>query len=479
MKRTMVEETSKSVGQQVLLKGWVHARRDHGKIIFIDIRDRSGLAQVVFVPGNPAYETAKGLKPEYVISLTGKVNERPANMVNPKIKTGKVEIEAQELEILNTSKPLPFPIDSDTSNINEEARLKYRYLDLRSERMHNHLILRHQVVHFIRNWMTKQGFVEVETPDLTKGTPEGAREYAVPSRLHPGKFYVLPQSPQQFKQLLMVAGVEKYFQIARCFRDEDQRGDRQSEFTQLDLEMSFVKQEEIWELIEKLIIELVKEIMPEKHFTQTPFPRIPYNEAISKYGNDRPDLRQEKNDPNELAAAWIVDFPMFVKDTSGHLTTSHHPFTMPNEADVHLLEKEPLKVRAYSYDLVINGYEISSGSIRIHKRELQDKIFKILGLSDREINERFGQILEAFEYGAPPHGGFAPGIDRLVMILANEPNIREVIPFPKTGDARDLMMGAPSPLPKNRLKELHIDVVGKEAQETEAQALEEQTEIVS
>lgn len=475
----MIGETPKLSGQKILLQGWVHSRRDHGKIIFIDLRDRSGIIQIVFVPGNPAYDIAKDFKPEYVVSVSGKINDRPQNMINDKIPTGKIELAAETADILNTAKPMPFPIDADTSQVNEEVRLKYRYLDLRSERMKNNLILRHKVVQFMRQWMTAHDFIEIETPDLTKGTPEGAREFAIPSRLHPGKFYVLPQSPQQFKQLLMVAGLERYFQIARCFRDEDQRGDRQPEFTQLDFEMSFVTQQDVWELTESLMIDLVKQVTPEKHFTKIPFPRLTWQEAMDKYHSDKPDLRADKNDPDEIAFAWITDFPLFVKDANGHLTTAHHPFTMPNEQDMDLLDKDPLKVRSYAYDLVLNGYEISSGSIRIHKRDVQNKIFKILGLSDREIEERFGQILQAFEFGAPPHGGFAPGIDRLVMILANEPNIREVIPFPKTGDAQDLMMGAPSPLAQSRLKDVHINVIGKEAEAVESLALKDQTDIVS
>jgi aspartyl-tRNA synthetase len=293
---------------------------------------------------------------------------------------------------------------------------------------------------------------------LTKGTPEGAREFLVPSRLHAGEFYVLPQSPQQFKQLLMVAGVEKYFQVARCFRDEDQRGDRQPEFTQLDMEMSFVTQEDVLELAERMMIGMAKAVVPQKKIAKKPFPRIPYRECMTKYGTDKPDLRKDPSDPDELAFAWVVDFPLFEDDGHGGITTAHHPFCMPHPDDIGLLENEPLKVRAWSYDLVLNGYELSSGSIRIHQRDLQDRIFRILGLSGKEISARFGHMLEAFEYGAPPHGGLAPGIDRLVMLLANEPNIREAIPFPKTGDARDLMMGAPSDIEPVRLEEAHIAI---------------------
>jgi aspartyl-tRNA synthetase len=336
--------------------------------------------------------------------------------------------------------------------------LKYRYLDLRTRRLLRNLELRDKVITFFREFLHREGFLEVETPCLTKGTPEGSREYLVPSRLHAGQFYVLPQSPQQFKQLLMVGGVERYFQIARCFRDEDQRGDRQPEFTQLDLEMSFVEQEDVLALNERMMIEMVKAVAPEKHITQVPFPRISYRESMEKYGNDKPDLRKDKQDPNELAFAWVVDFPMFEKDADGSIQAAHHPFCMPNPEDMSLLDSDPLKVRAWSYDLVMNGYELSSGSIRIHNRDLQNKIFQMLGLDPELIQARFGHMLEAFEFGAPPHGGMAPGIDRIVMLLANEPTIREVIAFPKTGDARDPLMNAPSPIEDKRLNEAHIQI---------------------
>lgn len=460
MQRTMIRETTGMVGQEVLLKGWVHVRRDMSKLAFIDMRDGSGIAQVVFVPAeldDASKERMKELRPEFCISVRGIVNKRGEKQVNPDMETGTIEILAKELVVLNPSKTPPFELE-DTSKINEELRLKYRYLDLRSKRMRNNLILRDKVTTFFREFLHKEGFHEIETPILTKGTPEGSREYLVPSRLHSGMFYVLPQSPQQFKQLSMVGGMERYFQIARCFRDEDQRGDRQPEFTQLDLEMSFVTQEDVLELNERMFIEMVKAVAPEKRITQMPFPRISYADAMAKYGNDKPDLRKDKNDPNELAFCWIVDFPMFEDDGEGGVQAAHHPFCMPNPDDIGLLDSEPMKVRASSYDLVLNGYELSSGSIRIHQRELQNKIFQLLGLPDDLIQARFGHMLEAFEYGAPPHGGMAPGIDRVVMILANEPNIREVIPFPKTGDARDLLMGAPSEIEQKRLDEAHIKI---------------------
>lgn len=472
MERKLSSEMAKLVGKKVVMAGWVHSRRDHGKIIFIDLRDRSGLTQIVFIPNKPestvgglasesknVYKLADSLRPEFVVKIEGLVQKRPKGMENSKLASGKVEVAAESLEILNKAKTLPFEIDKNTSTVSEEDRMKYRYLDIRSERVKNNLIMRDKVIRVIRDFYYSQGFVEVETPYITKGTPEGAREYIVPARLHPGKFYVLPQSPQQFKQLLMVAGLERYFQIARCFRDEDPRGDRQPEFTQLDIEMSFVDQKEIFDLYEKCLIEIVKKLYPQKKIQKFPFPKISYDEARKKYKTDKPDLRRDKKNPNELAFCWIIDMPLFeYSKTEKKLVSGHHPFTRPKDEDLKLLDKDPLKVHAYAYDIVLNGVEIGGGSLRIHERDLQNKIFKILGLSKEKIEDRFGHILEAFSYGAPPHGGIAPGIDRLVMVLQNEPSIREVIAFPKTGDGRDLMMGAPSELPVYQLREAHIEV---------------------
>jgi aspartyl-tRNA synthetase len=457
--RILLTETVNKVGEEVLLKGWVNARRDMGKIMFLDLRDRSGIIQVVGVPSEmseASVEEFKRARLEYCIEVKGMVQVRGAKQINPDMPTGTVELLAKEMKIINESEAMPFDVSTDTKIINEDLRLKYRYLDLRSERMQKNIRLRDRVISFFRKYMHDNDFVEVETPILMKGTPEGSREYIVPSRLHAGKFYVLPQSPQQFKQLLMVGGMERYFQIARCFRDEDQRGDRQPEFTQLDFEMSFVAQEDILQYTEEMFIKMVQEIAPEKHMSTTPFPRLTYKESMDKYGNDKPDLRKDKNDPNELAFCWILDFPMFEKDEEGNIQAMHHPFCAVKEEDKELLDSDPMKVRADSYDLVLNGYELSSGSIRIHRKELQKKIFDILKIGEEEQNKRFGHMLEAFAFGAPPHGGFAPGIDRIIMLLAGEPNIREVIAFPKTGDARDLMMDAPSELPEKSLKEAHI-----------------------
>ena len=442
MKRIAIEETSKYVGKKVKVAGWVHSRRDHGKLIFIDLRDRSGLLQVVFTG-----KEANALRPEWVISVEGSINKRPKGMINKELPTGKVELRAEKLEILSKAKTPPFEITGD-KKVNEEMRLKYRYLDLRRERMKQNIIFRHKVVKLIRDNLDKKGFLEIETPILTKSTPEGARDFLVPSRLHPGEFYALPQAPQQLKQLLMVAGLEKYFQIARCFRDEDLRGDRQPEFTQLDLEMSFPEQKDILAITEALMIEIAK--LAGKKLTHKPFKVLTYDEAMKKYKTDKPDLRKN---PNELAFVWIVDWPLFGwnKDEK-RWDPMHHIFTSPKDLNF----KDPKTAKSWQHDLVLNGHEIAGGSIRIHKPVIQKKVFKLVGLKEKEIEEKFGHMLKAFQYGTPPHGGIALGIDRLIAILRNEPSIREVIAFPKTGDARDLMMNAPSKVDKKQLKELNI-----------------------
>ncbi len=474
MERTSILNVKDLVGQSVNLFGWVATRRDHGKIIFIDLRDRSGIVQVVFTPSSKDYATASELRSEWVLRIKGQVKARPDKMVNAEIETGKVEIEPEEMEVLNKSETPPFPLDTDGYEIGEELRMTYRYLDLRRQRMTKNLMIRHQMTAFIRNWLSEKGFIEVETPILTKSTPEGARDYVVPSRLYAGKFYALPQSPQQYKQLLMVAGLEKYFQIARCFRDEDTRGDRQPEFTQLDLEMSFVKREDVMELNEKLLIDLIRKIYPKKEIQEIPFPKITYKEAMEKYNTDRPDLRKDKDNKNLLAFCWVVDFPFFEKTEPGEgssiagiasegWTFTHNPFSAPKPEHMNaLLQKQGLgEILTTQYDVVLNGWEIGGGSIRNHQPDALEAVFEIMGFKKERIKENFGHMLEALGFGAPPHGGIAWGFDRLVALLNNEPNIREVISFPKTGDARDLMMGSPSELEKNQLKELHLKVEEK------------------
>ena len=573
---------AKDAGQKVTLAGWLHKRRDHGGLIFIDLRDRSGLAQVVVSPeAAEAYQMADTARSEYVLAVRGVVRLRPEGLANPNLPSGEIEVVAESVELLNAAKPPAIPVDGDGRNVSEDMRLKYRYLDLRRERMQRNLVLRHNVVKFIRDYMSARGFIEIETPVLIKSTPEGARDYVVPSRVHPGKFYALPQSPQQLKQLLMVSGLERYFQIARCFRDEDMRGDRQPEFTQLDLEMSFVERDDVLAVVEGLFSEMMPVVAPHKHIL-SPFPRMSYAEAMRRFGTDKPDLRfglelvdltdalgqsefqvfraaQEsggkikavrapgcagytRRELDELAAmakgqgakglatlafaadgvkgpaakflregelnevrrraeaqegdlvcivadqpgvvgkslsalrlilrdrlelapsdlmafGWVVDFPMFEWSAEQHRwDAAHHPFTMPKREHLDRLETDPASVLSDAYDLVCNGYELASGSIRVHDREIQQRIFRVLNYPDHEIKARFGHMLDAFEYGAPPHGGMAPGIDRLVMLLADETSIREVIAFPKTTSAADLMTDAPSAIDAQQLDELHLRI---------------------
>jgi aspartyl-tRNA synthetase len=570
-----------NVGERVRLAGWVHRRRDHGGLIFIDLRDRWGITQVTFHPEREeVFSRAERLRPEWSISVEGEVVHRPEGNENPDLPTGAIEVQAKELTILNPSETPPFEIERDRP-VDETLRLKYRYLDLRRERMKEKILLRHRVVKMMRDYLDARDFVEIETPLLTASTPEGARDYLVPARLYPGQFYALPQSPQQFKQLLMVAGFERYFQIARALRDEDQRGDRQPEHTQLDLEMSYTTQDEVLGLVEGLYAEIV-ETLTEKELLAKPFPRLTYAEAMDRFGTDKPDIRfgleirdvsgiaatsefkvfkgaidsggsvrgiavgglgdltrreiddltaiaasggarglahfrvqedglkspiakffseaqqeelgaalgteegdwmffvADKNpvvleslnrlrlhfrdrldlvDPDVLGMCWVTDFPLFEwNEEEGRIEPMHHMFTMPREEDLPLLDSEPLQVIGQLYDLVANGTELASGSIRIHRPDLQQKVFDVIGIGPEEANRRFGTILTAFRYGAPPHGGIAPGVDRLVMLLADEPNIREVMAFPKTQAARDEMMDAPGPVSEEQLKELNISL---------------------
>jgi len=585
--------------QTVTLSGWVDRRRDHGGLIFIDLRDREGMVQIVFNPENSkeCHDIANSLRNEYVIQITGQVSLRPEGTINPNLPTGEIEILADSVKILNPSKTPPFYINEDI-DIDENLRLKYRYLDIRRERMKNNIVLRHRVTKMMRDFMDNRGFLEIETPILIKRTPEGARDYLVPSRVYPGKFYALPQSPQQLKQLLMVAGVEKYFQIAKCFRDEDTRADRQPEFTQLDIEMSFVEEDDVMQLIEDLFIKIMEEIKPQKRFIK-PFPRIDYADAMERYGSDKPDIRfrmeikdisdivansefgvfssavatggkvkgisapgcagysrAQINELNELAQSFgakglatimldasapsideltsdsvksqiakfltleeiksiakrleavpgdmlmiaagdnatvsdvlgrmrsemgtrlkladpdlfafcfIVNFPLFTKDDkTNRWEAMHHPFTAPKDKDLPILESDPGNVFSQSYDIILNGYEIGGGSIRIHNPELQRKVFNIMGHSDESVNRLFGHLLEAFSYGAPPHGGIAIGVDRVLMLLSGENTIREVIPFPKNQNAYDLCFNAPDVVSREDIDILHIKLVDKKAEE--------------
>ena len=461
MKRTYISDLKNNIGKQVAICGWVDVRRDHGKLIFIDIRDRTGRVLSVALPMNKeAHEIASKVRSEWVIQAEGAVNKRPEKTITKGEENGDIELELKKITVLNEAQTPPFDVRSDGRDVSEDLRLKYRYLDLRRPRMQKNIRARDKIISFFRDYMHKNDFVEIETPILMKGTPEGSREYVVPSRLENGKFYVLPQSPQQFKQLSMVAGFEKYFQIARCFRDEDTRGDRQPEFTQLDFEISFITQEDVLEYTEKMFIELLTKLYPNKKITTTPFPRITYAESLAKYGSDKPDMRKDKNDKDELAFAWVVDFPMFEKDEEGNVQAAHHPFCSIKDEDIEkfMSGKDLMSVRANSYDLVLNGYELSSGSIRIHKSDMQQKVFEYLNISPEEQQKKFGHMLEAFRFGTPPHGGFAPGIDRIVMLLENEPNIREVIAFAKTGEGKDLMMGAPSEIGEKQYRELGIEL---------------------
>ncbi|WP_457567305.1 aspartate--tRNA ligase [Desulfurobacterium sp.] len=575
------ELTEKDAGREVYLAGWVDSTRDHGGVVFIDLRDRTGKVQIVFSPeiDDALTERAKKLKDEYVIAVKGKVKKRPEGTENPKIKTGQIEVYVEELKILNRSQPLPFPVE-DEIKVGEDTRLKYRFLDLRRKKMQENIIFRHKLYQTVRKIFDEEGFIEIETPFLTKSTPEGARDFLVPSRIYPGKFYALPQSPQLFKQILMISGFDRYFQIVKCFRDEDLRADRQPEFTQIDFEMSFVKERDVMNFAEKLIQNIYKELLGVE--IETPLPVMSYDEAMERFGTDRPDTRfgmELKNitdiaktcnfkvfrmvaenggtvkalnfkkgaslsrkeideltrfagiygakglawikvqpeglqspivkffsegemneilkrleaetgdilffvadspevtnhalanlrlklgkmagliDENKINLLWITDFPMFEWNEEEHRWEAlHHPFTSPKEEDLDKLETDPGSVKARAYDMVLNGVEIGGGSIRIHRPDIQEKIFKVIGLNEEEAKDRFGFLLEALNYGAPPHGGMAFGLDRLCSIMRNEESIREVIAFPKTQRGQCLLTGAPDRVRAEQLAELKISI---------------------
>ncbi len=451
---TCGELNEKDIDKEAVLCGWVHTRRDHGELIFIDLRDRYGLTQIVFnsKKNRDLHTEAHELKSEFVISVRGIVGLRPKGTENLKIPTGKIEVAVKSFETLSASKTPPFEIE-DNSKATEDTRLSYRYLDMRRPSVRKRMELRHKILKKMRDYLDKEGFLEIETPILTKSTPEGARDFLVPSRLTPGTFFALPQSPQLFKQILMVAGIDKYFQIARCFRDEDLRADRQPEFTQLDIEASFVEEEDIYSLCEGLMKRLYKEIS--NIDISTPFKRMTYKEAMEKFGTDKPDLKEGKS-PSLL---WVYDFPLFkYNEEEKRWEAEHHPFTAPKDSDLSRIDssKDMESVKARAYDLVIDGAEVASGSIRIHDGEIQQKLFDIIGIGKNEAQERFGFLLQAFQYGVPPHGGIAFGLDRLITLFTKDSSIREVMPFPKTQKGVCPLTGAPSSVSDKQLKELNL-----------------------
>lgn len=452
--------TESDIESEVVLCGWVDSRRDHGKLIFIDLRDRYGVTQVIFLPkpNTATYELAKKLRNEDVIKIKGIVNRRPKKTDNPKIVTGFIEVAPEELDILSAAEDLPFNIEDDIE-AGEEIRLKHRYLDLRRQSAHKKLVLRHKLNQGFRNFLNKNDFLEIETPYLNKSTPEGARDYLVPSRLQANKFYALPQSPQLFKQILMVSGMDKYYQIARCFRDEDLRRDRQPEFTQLDVELSFSEEEDIYSLTEKMMANVFSECLGVD--LKTPFLRLTHQQAMEKYGTDKPDLGE-----GDYRFLWIVDFPLFeYNQEEKSWQPCHHPFTAPQDEKALSEGKDLSKIKSRSYDLIFNGAEIASGSIRIHSFSLQEKIFNILGISKNEAESKFGFLLRSFKYGVPPHGGIAFGLDRLYAIISGSESIRDVIAFPKTQKGSCLLSDAPTEISEAQLKELHLEVIKKEEQE--------------
>jgi aspartyl-tRNA synthetase len=459
MERTLIGELGGKVGETALIKGWVSVRRDQGKMVFFDFRDMSGAVQGVVLPGSEAMDVAKEIRSEFVVAVEGKVNKRPEKNINAEVQNGDIELEILKIEVLNASETPPFPLDQDTSNVDEEVRLKYRYLDLRTERMQKNIRLRSEFIQRCREFLFKNKFTEIETPLLTESTPEGSRDFVVPSRLNPGKFYALPQSPQQYKQMLMVGGFERYFQIAKCVRDEDLRADRGFEFTQIDLEMSFVEREDVLTTMEAMITETVEAMG--FSIKQKPFPRISYAEAMEKYGADKFDLRTEEDKANGiLAYAWVVDFPFFEKTDEGGWTFTHNPFSMPKPEHVEWLMKGERvdEILTTQYDLVCNGYESGGGSIRAHKPEILKATYKIMGFDDTAIEEKVGHLLEAFKFGTPPHGGIAFGIERNIMNLAGESQLKEVQAFPMTRGGKTAVMSAPKALTEKQLAELGIEV---------------------
>ena len=462
MKRTYIKDLKDSVGKEVSISGWVDVRRDHGKLIFIDIRDVSGKVQTVALPSHKeAYASAELIRPEWVVEIKGVVNKRPENMVKEGVLNGAVEIEIKDLLILNESKTPPFEITEDTSRVEENLRLKYRYLDLRTERLQENMKIRGDFLRRCREFLFDNEFNEFETPLLTETTEEGSRDFVVPSRLHPGKFYALPQSPQQYKELLMVAGFDRYFQMARAIRDEDLRADRGFEHTQVDIEMSFVNREEVMDFVEKMMTK-VAEDMGYK-ILHKPFPKISYKDSMEKYGADKFDMRSEKEkEEGYLAYAWVVDFPLFEKTEEGGWTFSHNPFSMPKDEfkDNHIKGEGVENIISTQYDLVCNGFEVGGGSIRANKPEILEATYKIMGYGAEKIDKMIGHMMEAYSFGAPPHGGIALGVERIIMNLTNEPALREVQAFPMTRGGKTAVMEGPSDISEEQLKELGLDLRG-------------------
>lgn len=469
--RVFIRDLKAHEGQEVTIKGWIDVRRDQGKLIFFDFRDMTGKVQGVILPSAPdAHAVGSTVRSEWVVEVKGKVNARPERAVQKDKQNGDIELEILGMSVLAEAETPPFDIHADTREVNEETRLKYRYVDLRGDRLQKNIRNRAKIISHIRNFLSGIDFTEVETPLLTKSTPEGARDYIVPSRLDAGLFYALPQSPQQYKQLLMAGGIERYFQIAKCMRDEDTRGDRQPEFTQLDMELSFATEEEIMAITEQLLIEIVTKLYPHKKIQTIPFPRIPYAESIAKYNIDRPDIRENKEDKDLLAFCWVVDFPFFEKNEkqngtgsgTSQWTFTHNPFSAAKPDHKEKLmagsgtSADMNTIIAAQYDIVLNGYEIGGGSIRNHQAESLLKVFEIMGYDADTVEKNFSHMLHAFRSGTPPHGGIAWGLDRLIMLLEDEPNIREVMAFPKTGEGRDPMMESPSNVNPEQLRELGI-----------------------